>query len=159
MNQLPKFIHDIACNDKGQIITDQRSLFSFFHEGLSFVVHLTRAYHKGINMGSNLGYNVRVTCFIGLLPLTIHGGIEHRSKVLSLIYRSNYNDGTKFYVNYRQMILGTSYVNIKQADALDANKLMSSVVVGYHNLFPFIDLLSNYVDPPGKISKRYAMTR
>ena len=159
MNQVPKFIHDMSCNNRGQIITDQRSIFSFFHGGIPFIVQLTRAYHKGINMGSSLGYNVRVTCFIGLLPLTIHGGIEHRSKVLSLIYRSNYNEGTKFYVNYRQMILGTTYVNIRQVDALDTNKIMTATIDGYHNLFPFVDLFSNYVDPPGKVSKRYAMTR
>ena len=158
MNQLPAYIAEMATNPNGQIVLNQRSLFSFFHNGIAYSVQLTRNYYKGLNMGSAQGYNVRMLCFVGILPLSIQGGYENRNKLLSLIYRSNYQPDVKFYVNNRQMIVGVSKINIPETQALEIKKLLTCCIENYNQLFPFLDLFSNYVDPPGKISKRYAVT-
>ncbi|MCH9845162.1 MAG: hypothetical protein K0U39_06600 [Alphaproteobacteria bacterium] len=158
MNQLPTYIAEMATNPSGQIVLNQRSLFSFFHNGVACSVQLTRNYYKGLNMGSSHGYNVRMLCFVGILPLSIQGGHENRNKLLTLIYRSNYQPDVKFYVNNRQMIVGVSKINIPETQALEIKKLLTCCIENYNQLFPFLDLFSNYVDPPGKISKRYAVT-
>ncbi len=158
MNQLPAYIAEMSTNPHGQIVLNQRSLFSFFHNGIACSVQLTRHYYKGLHMGSGQGYNVRMLCFVGILPLSIQGGYENRNKLLSLIYRSNYQEDVKFYVNHRQMIVGVSKTHIPETQALEVKKLLACCVENYNQLFPFLDLFSNYVSPPGKISKRYAVT-
>ena len=158
MNQLPSYIAEMATNQNGQIILNQRSLFSFFHDGIAYSTQLTRNYYKGLNLGSSQGFNVRMMCYVGTLPLSIQGGHENRSKILSLIYRSNYHPDVKFYVNNRQMIVGVSKSNVQETHALDVKKILTCCVENYNKLFPFIDLFGNYVEPPGKINKRYAVT-
>ncbi len=158
MNQLPTYIAALRTNDQGQIVLGQASLFSFFHHGMSYMVQLTRNYYKGLNMGDNRGFNVRMICFVGYMPLSIQGGVEHRNKVLSLLYRSNYQPNVKFYVNNRQMILGVTTTPIQESQALDARTLMTCCIDNYNQIFPFIDLFAGYVEAPGKVYKRYAVT-
>ncbi len=155
MNKLPTFIASMTSNQEGQIVLQQKSIFSFFHQGVPFMVQLTRAYHKGMDMGDGRGYVVRLSGFLGFLPNSLQGGIGLRNKVLSLIYRSNYNDSMKFYVNYRQMIIAVCYNDISEEDALNVRNLIATTTKGYADLYPFLELFATYVSPPGKISKRY----
>ena len=157
MNQLPEYIAKMSTNASGQMLLNQRSLFSFFHRGMPFMVQLTRNYYKGLNMGDSQGYNVRMMCFVGFLPLTIQGGPEHRNTVLSLIYRSNYHPHVKFYVNSHQMIVGVAKTPIKEKEALDVKALLSCCIDDYNQLFPFLDLFNKYIPPPGKVYQRYAV--
>ena len=156
MNRIPTFVSEMSTNKKGQIVLKQKSLFSFFHRGVPFMVQLSHN-HDDDAMGllPNTLYNVRTSCFVGFLPSTLDGGTARRNKILSLIYRSNYQDNLRFYVNQYQMIIAVCNQPIKAEDALDVQNILQAVLLSYEQVFPFIDLFLKYVLSPTPASKRY----
>ena len=96
-----RFIDKLSYNQKGQIILNQPSLYSFMHENRPGLVQIVSRRFRGENVKFG-----RLVIFLGILPYSLGGGLERRTAAMQrintvLLSHRPYLIG----VNRRQMVV------------------------------------------------------